>query len=130
MAVRFSDVDPLWHLNNVRLLEFYQESRLLLHAALGSGFDVVPANSSRILVAHQSIDYLQEVKYPSVIRMGVGILKIGTSSYTIAMAMFQNDLCVGLASTVLVYVDQGRPSPLPAALIEPLRKNLLPEHAR
>jgi acyl-CoA thioester hydrolase len=123
-------VDPLWHVNNVRMMEYYQETRVLFHRALRDEFDLERQPGSRTLVAHQSVDYLLEVKYPDRIRMGIGVLRIGITSYSLGMAMFQNDRGTGLATTVVVHANDSGPAPLPTAFASVLRRNLLPEDAR
>lgn len=129
IPTRFSDVDPQWHLNNVRLMEYYQESRILFHRALRDEFDVERERGGRILVAHQTVDYLREVRYPGVVTMAVGILKVGTRSYTIGSAMFQNGQCAGLSATVMVNASKEGTAPLRDQLVTVLQKKRLPEDA-
>lgn len=83
-----------------------------------------------MLVAHQSVDYLAEVSYPGVVTLGVGVQRIGNSSYSLGLAMFQNHRCVGTSTTVLVYSSKEGPTALPAHLREILHSRLLPEGAR
>lgn len=115
MATRFSDLDPQHHVNNVVVAEYYQESRIAFHRAL------LPASrerghGERVLVAHHAMDYLAEIRYPGEVAIGVGISRIGRSSYTLESGMFQTGHCVGLAMTVLVHADAQGPAPLPEAL--------------
>jgi acyl-CoA thioester hydrolase len=125
---RFSDVDPYWHLNNVRLMEYYQEARLVFHRLLSDAFDFEREKNGRVLVAHVSADYLQEVHYPEAITLGMGILRVGNSSYTIAAAMFQKGRCVGLSNTVMNATKEGAVA-LPAELVAVLNRNLLADDA-
>jgi len=67
----------------------------------------------RILIAHQSIDYLREGTYPGALEVGVGVLRIGRSSYRYGMAMFQDGACISVSEAVLVYADAHGPAPLP-----------------
>lgn len=130
IPARFSDVDPQWHLNNVRLMEYYQEGRLLFHQALRSQFRLERETGARILVAHHAVDYLREVTYPGVIRLCMGVLRIGTSSYTLGSALFQNERCAGLAVTVMVNGSETGSAPLPSALADALRSRSLPADAQ
>ena len=130
IATRFSDVDPQWHLNNVRLMEYYQEARVLFHDALKNEFDIAKVDGARTLVVHMSVDYLDEVHYPGEVTLGVGVLRIGTTSYSLGLGLFQNDHCAGVAMAVLVHADKSGVAPLPEAWREVLQKNLLPEAAR
>jgi acyl-CoA thioester hydrolase len=130
VATRFSDVDPQWHLNNVRLMEYYQEARMLFLDALKKEFDIGRVEGARTLVAHMSVDYLDEVRYPGAVTLGVGVLRIGTTSYSLGLGLFQNDSCAGISVTVLVHANQSGAAPLPEAWREVLQRNLLPEAAR
>jgi acyl-CoA thioester hydrolase len=130
IAARFSDIDPQWHLNNVRLAEYYQEGRVSFHRSLKHEFDLERVHGTRTLVAHQSIDYLGEVRYPGSVTLGVGIAHVGTSSYSLGLAMFQQDNCIGLSMAVMVHADQRGPTPLPLHLRQILSNRLLPIDAR
>ncbi len=130
ITTRFADVDPQWHLNNVRIAEYYQEGRVSFHAAMKVEFNLERERGSRTLVAHQSIDYLGEVAYPGTVTIGVGIARVGSTSYTIALGMFQNGRCVGISDAVLVHATKEGPAPLPDRQREVLSLKLLPQDAR
>jgi acyl-CoA thioester hydrolase len=134
ISTRFADIDPLWHLNNVRIMELYQEARISFNSVHTSeiGPESAPKSTQgrRVLVARQSIDYLGEVQWPAVVTIGVGVSRVGTTSYSLALAMFHKDKCVGVSDTVLVYALVQGPVPIPEALRDALRKKMLPESAR
>ena len=129
LAPRYSDLDPQMHLNNVRLAEYYQEGRVLFYRALKNDFGFEADAGSRTLVAHVSIDYLAEVRYPQGVKLGVGVARVGRSSYSLGLALFQSAQCVGLALTVMVHTGNQGPIPLPPPLREILQKKLLPQDA-
>jgi acyl-CoA thioester hydrolase len=126
ISLRFSDIDPQWHLNNVRVGEYYQEGRVTFfrHLHKERGYERVPG--SRTLVAHQSIDYLDEVTYPGTVTIGIGVSKVGTRSWSFAMGMFKDGRCTGLSSTVLVYGLETGPAPLPDSYRTLLEEYLMP----
>ena len=126
ISLRFADIDPQWHLNNVRVGEYYQEARVTFfrHLSKQSGYERAPG--SRTLVVHQSIDYLNEVKYPGVITVGIGVSRIGTTSWSFAMGMFKDATCVGLSTTVLVYGLETGAAPIPPSYRAMLERFLLP----
>lgn len=126
---RFSDIDPQMHLNNVRIGELYQEARISFFRELGRLFSYTRPSESRTLVAHQAMDYLGEVGYPARLTIGVGVARVGSSSYELGLGMFQNDRCVGLSGTVLVYATAQGPAPIPAEFRAVLQQNLLPTRA-
>jgi acyl-CoA thioester hydrolase len=126
IQTRFADLDPLWHLNNVRLLEIYQEARTSFNLAIWEGLNL-DARSHRLLVASQSLDYLHEVEWPGSVTLGVGIARLGTKSYALGLGMFQHGKCVGVSETVLVYATEAGSAPLPEKLRAALKTKMLPE---
>lgn len=126
ITLRFADIDPQWHLNNVRVGEYYQEARVSFFRHFSQDLGYERAAGSRTLVVNQSIDYLSEVTYPGSIVVGIGVSRIGTSSWALAMGMFKADVCVGLSTTVLVHGVADGPAPIPAAFRSLLDRFLLP----
>jgi acyl-CoA thioester hydrolase len=126
---RFADVDPLWHLNNVRIVELYQEGRVAFNQTLGREYNLLRDSDHRLVVARQSVDYLGEVKWPGSVLIGIAASRVGSSSFTLALAMFQHDNCVGVSDTVMVYASARGPQPLPDRMRELLQKNLFRDPA-
>ncbi len=113
---RFGDMDALRHLNNVALARIYEEARVRFTTAIDLHRLRDPGH--RTVVAEVGIRYLLQAYYPGLLTAGMGVLRIGRSSYTYGAALFQDGRCVGLGDTRLVYinVEDGRPRPLPEAL--------------
>jgi len=109
---RFRDLDTLGHINNVAVGSFYEEGRAALNRTAFPP-DYRRAHGMRMLIADVHISYLAEAHYPGDIEVRAGILSLGRSSYTIALALFQNGACVGVCETVLVNTDGERPAPIP-----------------
>lgn len=130
ISTRFSDIDAQMHLNNSRIAEFYQEARVTFFRRIAKEHGYERPKGIRTLVAHQSIDYLAEAEYPGMLTMGVGVSRIGTSSWTLGLSMFQNGKCAGLSRCVLVYGTKEGPAALPAAFRSILESYLLPADAR
>lgn len=123
---RFGDMDPLWHLNNAALAKIYEEGRVRFTHDMG----VRKALLKRVdhfVIAEVAIHYLAEGRYPDMLNVGSGILHVGGKSFTIAQGLFQNGRCIGVAETVLVYVDGATrtPQPLPEAARAILQDHLL-----
>ena len=115
ILARYADVDPLWHINNVAIAQYYEEARVSASMTMMGGRRIPTGDGERILIAHQSIDYLREASYPGTLEIGIGVLRIGNSSYTYGMAMFQDGACVSVSDAVLVYADANGPARLPDA---------------
>lgn len=130
IPARFSDIDAQMHLNNVRIAEYYQEARVTFFRRFAAEEGYERGRDSRILVAHQSMDYLGEVQYPGIVSVGVGVARIGNTSYTLGLGMFQSGRCVGLSRCVMVYGNHAGPAPLPAPFRAILARNQLPPAAQ
>jgi acyl-CoA thioester hydrolase len=113
ILARYADVDPLWHINNVAIAQYYEEARVSASMAMMDGQRIPTQDGERILIAHQSIDYLREANYPGTLEIGIGVLRVGNSSYTYGMAMFQDGACVSVSDAVLVYADANGPARVP-----------------
>ena len=78
------------------------------------------------MVAHVGIDYLAEGQYPAPVALMHGVAHIGTSSFRMAMAAFQGDVCIALSDAVLVVRGpEGGAAALPAILRERLEAHRL-----
>ena len=126
ILARYADVDPLWHINNVAIAQYYEEARVSASMSMMDGQRIPTGDGERILIAHQSIDYLREASYPGTLEIGIGVLRIGNSSYTYGMAMFQDGACVSTSDAVLVYADANGPARLPDAYRRRLEGWLMP----
>jgi acyl-CoA thioester hydrolase len=126
LTLRFADIDPQWHVNNVRIGEYYQEARVTFFRHLNHDFGYQRMPGSRTLVVHQSLDYLDEVTYPGLITVGIGVTRIGSSSWSFGMGLFKDGRCAGLSATVLVYGLENGASPIPDGYRDLLQRFLLP----
>ena len=113
ILARFADVDPLWHVNNVAIAQYYEEARVAASREMQEGMRFADPSAQRVLIAHQSIDYLREAGYPGELEIGVGVLRIGTSSYTFGMGMFQHGECASVSDAVMVFADPAGPIRIP-----------------
>jgi acyl-CoA thioester hydrolase len=126
ILARYADVDPLWHINNVAIAQYYEEARVSTTRRIMGEARIPTGPDLRLLLARQSIDYLREAGYPGKLTVGVGVLRIGNSSYTLGMAMFQDGRCVSVSDAVLVVADAGGPLRLPEEYRERMQALLLP----
>ena len=129
IQARYADVDPQWHLNNVRIVELYQEGRISFNRMISKEFGMLHEQGHRILVARQSIDYLLEVKWPGMVTIAAGVTRVGGASFSLGLAMFQLGKCVGVSDAVHVYAFQQGPTRIPEGLREVLERRMLPTSA-
>ena len=117
---RFQDLDPLGHINNVAMAGIFEAGRIKFNHLNGTA-DLPRAPGDRLLIASIAINYIAEAHFPAMLRIGNGIKRIGTASWEIAAAAFQNGQCVATCDCTLVYTDkQGARALRPefAALLE------------
>jgi acyl-CoA thioester hydrolase len=110
---RFGDMDFLGHLNNVAYAALFENGRVRFNRSLDERRQ--RAKGERWLVAAVEINYLREGHFPDDVQIMSGIGRIGTSSWVIEQAAFQNGLCISTCNTVLVYQGaDGVAKPLPS----------------
>lgn len=114
--VLYADMDAFRHLNNGATGRYFEEGRADLNIQVfGTGTMTNPPEGQQLLFASSTIDFLAQAHYPGSVELMTGIARIGTSSWTVAQAAFQNGICFALAEGVMVKASNGRPAPLTAA---------------
>jgi len=121
IAVRYSDLDPIGHVNNTGLPMFFEEARLhliypILNASSRKGLELV--------LVRTVIEYLKEIGYPDTVAIGTMITRLGTKSFVMAHGVFNGrGECVGTGECTMVVFDQlARTSTVPP---EDVRRALL-----
>ncbi len=123
LQTRFQDMDVNGHLNNVAFAALFESARVQINRRtrpLGER----PANE-RSMVAAVEINYLEEGEYPGDVEVLSGIGRVGTSSWTILQAMFQNGRCIATCDTVVVCRTDNQAKPLRADLVSELTAMLV-----
>lgn len=123
LATRYGDMDANAHLNNVAIAQLFEETRVQFNWESAKLFE---GNRPRFLAAHVAIDYLAEGQYPGTVTMALAVNHIGSSSFRMAKAAFQNGVCIALCDSVLVFRSpDGGPAAIPAILRERLEAHRL-----
>ena len=127
VTTRWADIDVYGHMNNARYFELIDtvvNNHLL--AATGTDIRRLPAIG---VVAEVSCRYFAEVGYPDPVDLGVAVERLGRSSVTYRVGLFQGDgeQAAAEGRFVHVYVDDRDPArpvtPVPdeiRAAVEPL----------
>ena len=121
VLTRWSDVDRFNHVNNVRMLDFFQEGRIQMTTAadpLAARVGSAGSSEGRSLwlVARQDVDYVAQMSfrrqpYP----MYTAVTRIGNSSLTLAAEIIDPDTgqVISRAQHVMVRAgEDGRPRPI------------------
>jgi len=120
---RFQDLDVLGHINNVAMAALFENGRVRFNRSLGL-FDR-RQDGERWLIAAVSINYIAEAHFPDDIEICCGVGSIGTRSWRVDAAAFQNGACVATCETSIVLSLPGGPAPLPDHLLAALRDKMM-----
>jgi acyl-CoA thioester hydrolase len=119
VQVRFADLDPLNHVNNVAFYALMETARVeVLRTQAKSLF-------GSMVIARSECDYLGEIRGGTRwVDITVSIEKVGTSSFTVLHEIRVGDELVGVGRTVQVALGADRrPRPLTdqerASLVDP-----------
>ncbi len=110
VQTRWADLDMLGHINNVSMAGLFEEGRGRFNRSLELHHG---SRGIRWLVAAVAINYLAEAHHPRDVTVASGIGHIGSRSWTILSAAFQNGVCVATCDTTLVYTDTNGSAPFP-----------------
>lgn len=106
---RFADVDLLGHINNVAMAGLFEHGRGMFNHSIAVRRRT---EGQRWLIARVELNYLAEAHFPEHIFISSGISRIGSSSWDIASAAFQNDQCKAVCMTTLVLTDKNGATPV------------------
>ncbi|MBO0753697.1 MAG: acyl-CoA thioesterase [Bradyrhizobiaceae bacterium] len=102
-TIRFGDLDRQNHVNNSVFATFFESGRVALLYDEEYGLMVPGAT---FVLAHLSIDFLGEIRWPGEVEIGTAIAAVGNSSLRVDQALFVKGLCVAVADNTLVMVDK------------------------
>jgi acyl-CoA thioester hydrolase len=119
--IRFADLDPQGHVNNVVFATFFETGRVMLLREPGNLLN--PPGTTSVL-ARLDINFLREMHWPGTVEIGTGIAEIGRSSYTFLQAIFHEGHCAGIGRATMVMIDAKtrKARPLPEDVVARLEK--------
>ena len=121
---RFSDLDPLGHVNNVAYHDYLQEARMGLIGDL----DAVVSDDFAQIVVSQEIRHRKPLGHsPEPVRIEIAITSMARTSYTITYRILDEDGDVAAeATTLMAVVDpaSGRPIRIPEGLLARLEPHV------
>jgi acyl-CoA thioester hydrolase len=111
--VRWSDQDINGHVNNARVATLLEEARIQWRRQAVSA---AAAAQTTTLVASLTLHYRRPIEFGQDVDVDIWVVRIGTRSYTMGYAGYQDGNLVLDASTVMVSLDDatGRTRPLDA----------------
>jgi acyl-CoA thioester hydrolase len=114
ISSRYADLDPNGHLNNVALTAMHEDIRATFNNEIFPQIHNPSAAGVRLLISQNVVHFLAEAHWPATIEAGIGVARIGRTSFVVSSALFVDHRCISLSDTVVV-TAQDRPVPLSEA---------------
>lgn len=123
LTVRWGDMDALGHVNNVKFFTYDEQVRLQYFDAIAA---IQPDfwQGSGIILAKIGCEFLQQLRYPATLDVGLRISRLGRSSLDTEAAMFEGERLVAVTRATLVWFDyrQQKPAAIPESVRELIRR--------
>ena len=105
--LRYSDLDPVGHVNNNAYGQLMENARTRLFddAQKISGVNNKELQTKDWVIRRLEFDFLKELSYPGEVDVGIAITRLGTSSMIVHHGVFAKDYCAATAMGVSVYFD-------------------------
>jgi acyl-CoA thioester hydrolase len=114
VEARYSDLDPQWHVNNVRYLAYLEHARLSYLVKLGL-WDGLDFNQLGLIVADIHIAYIAPMLLFQKARIELRTARIGTKSMTFEYRLSDetSGVLLATAETVMVGFDYNEQQSIP-----------------
>ena len=96
--VRWGDTDGYTHVNNVSITRYFESARVHMTKNLET-------KKYSFVLVHFNINYLDQIFYPSKIKVGSSLSRLGEKSITFTQALFVHNICKATAESVMAYAD-------------------------
>ena len=103
IQVRFGDIDSQGHVNNARIVTYFEQARIfyLKKLALWDGLSFLDLG---VIVADVHVTYLAPVHLDQAVQVGMGVTRLGNKSMTMDAQLENSDTHRLLATCVTVMV--------------------------
>ncbi|TCB95840.1 acyl-CoA thioesterase [Micromonospora zingiberis] len=118
-TLRWSDLDAYGHVNNARFLTLYEEARVAL-MFVGARAQGVDSFADGVVIRRHEVDYLRPVDYAlgrataeaaPTVRIELWVEQVRAASFAIGYEMYDGELLVSRARSVLVPFDLAQQLP-------------------
>lgn len=101
---RFSDLDPMGHVNNAVYLTWIENARIEFMRQLGA-FDRPDTSEMTMILARAEVDFRAPLGFDAAVEIGVRAARLGTKSFDLEYELASGGRVVAEAKTVLVAYD-------------------------
>ncbi|WP_345892153.1 acyl-CoA thioesterase [Mycolicibacterium sphagni] len=113
IQARYGDMDSNAHLNNLALESLHENARATMNRSLFADIYDRKTRRLRLVTSQNAVHFLAEVHWPGTIQTGAGVGRVGRTSFIASTGLFVDGTCVGLCDTVLVFLGDDGPVPIP-----------------
>ncbi len=124
----FGDIDGMKHVNNNRILEWFELGGLDIYRFFTPDLDLDYENWKLIMVRKEA-DFVGQLRFGEDVEIRTYLLKIRNSSFTIGNEIWQNKELKAKGKTVVVHFDymSQKSVPIPQDIRTKLEKHLISE---
>lgn len=101
--IRYSDTDRQGHVNNAVFNSFFETGRTELFF---NPDRPLYSPHCQFVIADLQVSFLKEINWPGKVDIGTAITKIGNSSIAISQCLFQNNVKVASAQSIIVHMNE------------------------
>lgn len=118
--VRFAELDPLNHVNNVAYLTWFENARVAYFKHIGLSRYSDKAHEPRIVIRRGEIDWLQEMRADEVYVVASKTIAYRTTSFSMAQEIWSGGTVRATFECVIVLLtpDGSARMPIPDAICE------------
>ncbi|WP_417587979.1 acyl-CoA thioesterase [Pararhodobacter oceanensis] len=114
-GLRYRDVDPMGHVNNSVYATLFEQNRVAFQSEPG-GF--CEAEGQIAVLATQTIDFLREMHFPGTVDIGLGISRIGRSSFDFIQEITLEGRLIARGRCTQVLIDEGARTSVPLSELQ------------
>lgn len=104
VTLRYSDQDPMGHINNCAFSEFIEASRT---SYINGLVDQVNITGLEFVLASITIDFIRELLHPGNVEVGARVIRVGNKSFETGYGIFSKGRSVATARCVSVFFDMN-----------------------
>ena len=121
IKTRWRDLDAFRHVNNATFLSYIEDARILFFKRWE-----INLKEKSLIVASVKIDYINQLKHPSNLIIGQKVARLGTKSYDIQSAVFEEKskllICCSIITSVCYDFINNKTVPLYKEIIDDYNK--------